>query len=552
MARVPTYDNPQAQEIALPQARQQSIASPELFSGISGARNLSNMGSAISDFGDHAFKIATQIQEKEDVARTTDAEAELINRTTNFKMEASKREGLNAQGLPVEADDWWEKNVKELEDGLTSDRQKEAFRLIARKHQPSFRSNIGQHSMREVAAAEKAGLAAAEENIYTSAAADPSGANVSTLRDRLLSNVKAQSNGMPQDVLDRNKDIALNKLHSSVIQSLQTAAVDKPEMLDAAKAYFYANKKEINPKIAEQIETKLNEAGLDVEVQNGVDSIMQKGMSDDEAYDYIEKSYSGEKEKRFKQEFKTRKAERGAAKAQAEKEQDDWAWKTLAGGEGIKAIKKAGVWDRLDGKTQIQMQDFIRVRAERAEAKAKGKEFKVETDWKTYYELRMKSMRGSLSEGDLISAQTKLAPAQMEQILDIAQKGKGKDADVQLKDAATLTQQINSAADQLGLKGATRGEFESFMYNDINAEQKRGGSNLDYEARQKRIDHWLMEGEIPGNVWDTEGSRYELRKDKDFGKFKVPGESQFVEGKIYKDAKGNRARFKNGTWEPVK
>lgn len=516
MPRVPTYQTGQVDEVALPNARQSSIASPELFVGMSGAKNITDIGQGLSVIGAAGMRYAANLQEKEDTAAITTLEADLLNRTTQYKLEAQKRQGLNVNGLPIEADDWYQKTVDELAQNTTNDRQKQAFGLIARKHQPGFRSSIGSYTAQQLEKAQESGFKSGLETFQSSAAADPKVA--ADMRARTISSIDAYAKikGFDEETRERAKVEELTKLHMGVIGALEASGD-----VDAAKAYFYSNKKEIDGSSQVKIENALTKSGMEKKVQEAADAIMAMQMPDQEAYAYIEKNYAGEEEKQLKQEFKMRRADLYTAQVRVQAENNDKAWEIYGRTGRLSAIPR-DVRDNMDQKMWITLRDKAQ---NDADAKlGNGDGFPKVGDPKLYSDLRYAAMDDPerFANVDLRQYINKLNKSNYESLLDIQAAAKKKD-DVKISEVRTVDGQIGSSlAPFKGLKSSDKVIIEDRLRQQIDAEQKAAGKKFNADERQKIIDRMLIEGEVASGAWykpDVNVQFYEVVGTPDENKF---------------------------------
>ena len=107
---------------------------------------------------------------------------------------------------------------------------------------------------------------------------------------------------------------------------------------------------------------------------------------------------------------------------------------------------------------------------------------------------------------------SKLGRTEREGLIDLQTKAHTDPA--ALKDVATLEQQLGNARDMMGLTGKNdaekRGQFDRAVTDAIAGEEKRTGKKLNYDERQKVIDHFVIEGKIPGFLWDKTARRFEV------------------------------------------
>lgn len=178
-----------------------------------------------------------------------------------------------------------------------------------------------------------------------------------------------------------------------------------------------------------------------------------------------------------------------ALKRQAEQEREnaaaDTAWQTVARGGRV----PEAVLAQMSGRERIQLQEHLRARAERVAA---GRPIK--TDMATYIDVREKLARGE--RVDLRTLTEKIAPAQMEQLIDIqtnAGKG-GPKQDAILTDEA----RIGNALTALGIDKKKTPEAAAAFSMEVDRRVRvesaaRGGKDLTADEKQKIIDGVMMD-----------------------------------------------------------
>lgn len=288
MATIPIYTK-QVEEQALPGARQQSIASPALFDN---SQNAQTLGKGLSAIGD----VAQQYQDKEDTALTSKGEAGMLSEFTDFKIQARKREGLNASGLVEEADKFYNDTVAKYIKNAPNNRIAQALQAIADKHMPGFRGYVGGH------AAEQNGKAVEEEtkaNIIAqinSAAADPAAAPEALKRITAAVTAQAQAQGKDSQTAALMVQAETTKLHLGVLETLQ-----QNDKIDEAKAYYYSHKNTILGDHQAKIEKALELGGRLQESQKAADDLMAKVRGGEldyaKAEAFARENYTGEKRK---------------------------------------------------------------------------------------------------------------------------------------------------------------------------------------------------------------------------------------------------------------
>jgi hypothetical protein len=238
MASIPTYQPDQVQQEVVT-SRQQSIASPDLFMGMTQANNIDRAAQGVSTLGSVVEKHALELQAKEDTAYATDAEAKFLTAITDYKVQSRQRQGLNANGLPDEADKFFNDTAKATIDSAPNERVKQALTNVIAKQLPGFRGYIGAHAAEQLDKAAEDGVNAQINSQINAAAADP--AQAATSRGRVVAAINALgvTKGWDKETTDAAIMAKTTELHTSVINSL---LVNAPKQ---AQAYFAQNKDEI-------------------------------------------------------------------------------------------------------------------------------------------------------------------------------------------------------------------------------------------------------------------------------------------------------------------
>jgi hypothetical protein len=179
-----------------------------------------------------------------------------------------------------------------------------------------------------------------------------------------------------------------------------------------------------------------------------------------------------------------------AAQQEREAAVSDQAWQLVGQGKKVPEALLA----QMDGKGRVQLQDYVKEKAKQAAAGTQ-----VKTDWATYIDAREKLAAGE--KVNLVALTTKIAPAQMEQLLDIQNKTKTPS---KAPEVATSEQQLGAFTRTLDLKGDNLGKFQSAAYDLFNEHLKRTGKEPTYDERDKILRD--LNREIvtkPGFLWDT-------------------------------------------------
>lgn len=516
MPVVPRY-NPTVQSNALPAARQ-SGANSDIFqpSGAAGrlAQGMGELANAVD-----------QIEERRDTTEFLNLETQLNNQYLLQASEMKKsRIGVNAYGVTKDVDTMLDETVRKLGEGTKSNRVRTLLQQSAMKLRQSAFRDFDAFENTQTKAAEDAAFEANIGMIKDRVSLNPSPDAVALGEKEILQRNTAYGvqRGWSPEVLAAKNDADISGLHVNAIRVLLN---DNPQI---AEAYYESNKDKIRGTEQDDVEKLLKPVMLEYKAEQARDYVIGAGMDEESGRKWIMDNYTGQEETKALSSLNLYFTEQKAAVAAKEKEFVDNAWKMVASGQPI----PRDVWATLDGKTQIQIQDYRRVAAERAEARAKGNQDKVKTDWNRYIELRNlaltdpKAFKAVNLQGELAN----FAPTELKQLVEL--QGKNEQ---QVKSAATVTQQISATATSLKIKDANKGMFESAVYSEIERIQQDTGKELSFDERQKVIDRMAMEGEIPGVIFDTNVRGYEVYGTPDATKF-VPSDDSLT--KRFFDRKG--------------
>lgn len=486
MPRVPTYDA-QVTPRALPRAEPVQLRPVGLPSvpGTAGEQ-MQRTGAAIGAAGDQAGRIALQMQDRENADALFKAEAALKTDYLTFEQAARERRGEAAKGLAAEGDEWWTTKASEYANGLGNEAQRRLFEQTVVKLRQQSLATLATHEATERRASLNASaeasieasinLAAGQVGMPTEPAA-VAGAKTDILK-RL--GVLRALNGWDDNIHEAKTARALTNLHMQVIQNKLN--VDPA----AAREYFELNKGEISGSQYDPIERSLKVGASRQKAQSVVDELMAGGLDETEGLRVIREKLSGEDEALAVQEWKVRIEEGNQARERAQRTAADAAWGLFARG-GMRAVPSS-LLAQLDGRTVLALRKA-------AEEKATGKEPK--TDSEVYYGLRqmLADDPEAFRRLDLRQYFPSLSRADREEFIKLQTKPE------EIKDAATLDQQLSNMHDQMGWGASDRkkkGDFDRIATGAINQEQQRIGRKLNYDERQKIIDRLVVEGKVEG------------------------------------------------------
>lgn len=520
MPRVPTYDGPQVREQALRPVQQREI---DVSSGLRAASQ------AVAQMGDLADRTVRRDAETE--VNRIDAEV-----TAGWlEWDAANRrkfQGQNVDQYEAEARKWWEE-AKAKHTASNPYAQPAIENNFLRKRNQALGSVLGHVGAEKERFADSQSEAAAQYEIEFGV--DTGNTAGAAARVRAIAAEKGKRKGWTTELVQAEQQRLLGTLHLSAITRLAEADPTK------ARAYYDANKAEIPATAQPRVEQVLkaegdNQFATQFAAQHAALPLSEQLTKASEIKD---------PERREKALGQIRNNHAMVKQAQAEREQaaSDQAWQMVGSGKRVPELVLA----QMNGRERVQLQDYLK---ERAKIAASG--VAPETDWATYIDLREK-----LAAGEKVDlrpyAGTRLAPAQLEQLLDIQTKTKDPK---KMPEVATSEQQIGAFTRTLGLKKEKLGQFQAAAQDRFNQFLKATGKEPSYDDRQKILDD-LNKTIVtdPGWLWDSKGPAFEApkaKRDAALGPAAAPAD-KFTVGNVYRDGAGNRAKYLGGgKWEPVK
>jgi hypothetical protein len=190
-----------------------------------------------------------------------------------------------------------------------------------------------------------------------------------------------------------------------------------------------------------------------------------------------------------------------AAQREREAAASDVAWQLVGKGQRVPETTLA----QMNGKERVQLQEHL---VDRSRVLAAGTS--VKTDWPTYI-----AAREALASEDpavrktvnLTALSTKVAPAQMEQLLDL----KTKTSDPKkAPEVATSEQQISAAVQALEYKNERAGQYRSAAQDMFNEHLKVKGKEPTYDERREILENLTKEIVLKKREWlpDSTGPAY--------------------------------------------
>lgn len=519
MPRVPTYDQGQAVMPSAPGA--QTISTPDVSSGARAvAGGVDKIGAALD-----------AAAERDAEAQANAADARVTASWLEWDANARKQyQGQNVAEYQAEATKWWDKAREDTVANTSAGARERIGVTLGRKRNQAMASVLGYVNAETERFADTQAESAAQTSIeFGVDTGDTAGA---ATRVRQIVAEKGARKGWTTEMVQADEQRLLGTLHLSYISQLAQQDPAK------AQAYYTANKGEIPATAQPRVEQVLkNEADNHFAIQFA-DERAGKPLA--EQLQDASGIPDPERKKKALQEIHNNAALVKAAQQEREAAAADSAWQLVGQGKRVPET----VLMQMDGRSRVQLQDYLRERAKQAAAG----ETHVKTDWPLYLETREKLAAGE--NVDLRPLATKIAGAQLEQLIDIKTKSSapGKTPEV-----ATSEQQISTYVNRLQLKDEEKGQLLSQAYGEFNAVLKRTGKEPSFDERQQILDRLTMDVITDkGVLWDSKEKGYKLTEEQRKATGFSAQPDKFTAGKVYKDKAGNRAKYLGGgKWENV-
>jgi hypothetical protein len=492
MPQVPRTVGPSVQLQAAPNV-QQNIGgiTPDAF------------GAGVTRTLQQGADVALKLKDQDDADQVFRAETALKTDYLAFERSEMERQGADAKGAGERSAKWWGEAQTKYTENFSNDRQSRLFQRSSVAVQMAGNETLLRHETQQRNKSVAESTIAQSQSAAELAIADPSPDRVALSKQQIISSNKVlgQLRGDTPEIVEQRTKEALTGMHKGII--MRTVDNDP----DAAKAYFYTNRKEINGGDQVVIEKALKQGGLVLKGQQAADEIMTKFPDLNEANTYIEQNYSGEEEAAVKREVHQRWAVKDSVTNKA---------RTEAYGQGQLLVTKGQPIPQSlaltmgDGHYAMLM-EHREALAHRREIEAR--ERSVKTDFSTYDMLNEMSWKDpqKFAQIDLGRFQDRLSTADLKKFSEDKQRAGTAEG---IKGLQTRSQQITTAVDQMALGGQTnaekRGLFTRNVNDAIEEEQKTQGRPLKREEIQKVIDQQVMEVSVPGFFWDTGKRAFEL------------------------------------------
>ena len=459
MPQVPTYGGPQLKTQAL---------QPNFQNNIDVSSGTKALGQGLMQAGEAFDRIA--VREAETAANKADTD--IASGWLQWDAENRKKyQGENIDGYAPAAQEWWGKAAQTYGEKLDPRAKALVAQSLARRQGVSM-ANVTQHTetVKESHADE---VAAANINTtiqFGVTTGDVAGASAQVRK--LAAGVGARK-GWTTEQTQAEIGKNLSALHLAQISKL---AEQDPQK---AQAYYDANKEEVGfaqqPRVEEILRKEVdNQFAVSFAAQQANKPLSEQLAAAGEIKD------PGKREKSLA-EIKNNHAMVEQARREREQAVSDQAWQLVGQGKRVPEAVLAG----MDGRERVQLQEHLRARAERIASGASQK-----TDMATYIDVRERLAAGE--KVNLKALTEKIAPAQMEQLLDI-QGAVAKPGSAKQDSMLTDEGRINSALSGMGIDKkkdpTTAGMFTTEVDRRVRAASAaKGDKALSADEKQKIVD----------------------------------------------------------------
>lgn len=414
------------------------------------AQSVAGLGNTVARIGIAKFgELQQQARDNADSLAILEAERKLgeweNDRLYNAETGALNVRGKNAMGLPETIGTEFETITGEIEAGLGSDRQRQAFARVKQSRGLGLDLTIQRHVSGEMNRYRGEELKAEIENAQSLAIAnalDPK--RVGQELDRAIGAIKTHAPrlGLGPEAIERQVAAVTSSTHVGVIDRLLANENDK-----AAKAYFEETRGQIDGAAIAKIERAIDEGTLRGTSQTKADEIIAAGGTLTEQREKVRAI----DDPKLRDAVETRVEHNAAVKEREDREREE---ATLQGaynivdrnGGNVGAIP-AATWSGLSGSARSALRSY-------GEHIARG--VPVKTDLPTFYGLMQKAGTdpGSFVTENLLQYRHKLDEVEFKQLANLQlsiRSGNAKAADKDLAGFRSKSEILDDTLRQYGI-----------------------------------------------------------------------------------------------------
>ena len=472
MPVVPTYE-PRVREQALEGGFQRT---PDVSAGTRA------LGQALTQAAD----VVDRIDLRDAQAKAFDAEAKITSEWLKWDGAArQKYRGQNVDQYGPAAEEWWKSAAETYGKDLNPRARALASKSLANKQLQAINSVGTFVNAEKERFADETYAADVATTIQFGVTSGDVASTAQQIREKAA--VLGARKGWTTEQVQAEALKNLSAMHLAQITKLAEVNAE------VAQAYYDANKAEVNFAQQARVEQVLKgEADNQFATQKAAE-MAGKPLAE-QLSEAAKITDPARREKTL-----TQIRNNAALVRQAEQEQQaaaaDQAWQLFSQGRKIPEAVLSG----MSGRERAQLQESQRVRAERAAAGTP-----VKTDMPTYIDVREKLARGE--KVDLRAYTEKIAPAQMEQLLDL--QGALRTGGVKQDTMVTDEGRINNALVGLGIDKKKDPETAVLLTNEIDrrvraASAAKGGKDLTADEKQAIVDRVVMD-KVYLDEWGTD------------------------------------------------
>ena len=483
MPKVPVYGGPQIERQAVNPTRMQT---PDVSSGLQAvARGLGEVSEGFD-------KIAL----RDDQTKAFETEAQITQEWLKWDSQARQQfRGANVDGYEAAAQQWWKDSAETYGKDLNPRAKALASRGLMGKQNQAL-GNVLQFTSTEK---ERHADEAANANIASTIQFGVTSGEVASAAEQVRGLVVAQgarkgwTTEQVQDATQRN----LSNLHVAHLAKLAESNAE------AAQTYFTQNRGEIS--FAQQ--SKIEEA-----IKGEADNQFSRKFAADVAAKPLSEQLAEagkitDPQRRDKalREVKLNHALVKEAQAQVESQASDNAWQMVGKGQRVPEMVLA----QMNGKERVQLQDYLKTRAERL---ASGAQVKTNpSDLASVYDL-MRDDPAAFKKLRMVALTNHIAPNDIEQIARIQRDMLKPDRE---KDVATSSQLLGTYTG--GWTPEKKAAFSSSFYDELDRFEKEKGRPANYKEKREIGDRLMLDGEVMSGKWyadDPNKKLYETTPDE--------------------------------------
>lgn len=409
---------------------------------------------------------------------------------------ALNKKGRDAFGTVDTVKMDWDLGVKELEKGLSNDRQKKLFRDNVNRRFSNINKSLKMHISKESLDFDNKTTQAyianskneALENYYNSEAVDES-----VERQRAAIQAHVERNGLPSEVKKQMIESAQSETYAGVITRILDGGADLE-----ASAYYQKNKHLLNAKDQRSIEKQLEVGNLLGETQRATDDIFLKGDDPKQALDRARKIKDPKLRAEVVRSVKNRISENRMLEQQDLKDNFDKAFEVVESTKSMSSIPSSII-----SKLSLQGKQALERRVQQLIA---GKP--VRTNLSTYYNLELMASspktRDKFLNKNLNELRDQLNDSDFKHFAKIQSdmvSGKGE-SNKFLDGIQTKSSIINETLNALEMPHGTRAsaeenmrvsQFRRMIDSEVVKRQSDTGKKVSNEELRQIVDHFAKE-----------------------------------------------------------